>query len=120
MNHVTDNFQLLFIPCAVCALVSTSHGLGVRDSQLYSGQIITASMVGRSLMIVGAAANRQCAVLHTFRSSILHYARPAKVQSLFDPSQVCDWKTHATSYLHHGHDAHSHNDRMFCRSYGDV
>ncbi|KAI5238663.1 hypothetical protein E4T43_07268 [Aureobasidium subglaciale] len=34
----------LFIPCAVLALLSTSKGLGMRDSQLLPVQIITASM----------------------------------------------------------------------------
>lgn len=46
LSRDADNIQLLFIPCAVCALVSTSNGLGVRDDQLQPRQIITASMVG--------------------------------------------------------------------------
>jgi flagellar biosynthesis protein FliP len=76
MDHVTEDVQLLFIPCAVCALVSTSNGLGVRDDQLDPGQIITASMVSPSLIMLGTAAKRQCIVLHTIRSSLLRHAWP--------------------------------------------
>lgn len=37
--------QVLFIPCAVCALVSVSKGLGIRDDRLIPSQIMEASMV---------------------------------------------------------------------------
>lgn len=80
LNCDTDNVQLLFIPCAVCALVSTSNGLGVRDDQLQPRQIITASMVGPHNCPFGAAAEqKQCLVLQHIRSSLLHHTRSAKM-----------------------------------------
>ncbi|KAI4715863.1 hypothetical protein E4T48_07973 [Aureobasidium sp. EXF-10727] len=36
--------EILFIPCAVCALMSTASGLGVRDRRLDPAQVIEASM----------------------------------------------------------------------------
>ncbi|KAI4744814.1 hypothetical protein E4T50_04806 [Aureobasidium sp. EXF-12298] len=36
--------ELLFIPCAVCALISVSKGLGIRDDRLLPSQIIAATM----------------------------------------------------------------------------
>jgi hypothetical protein len=91
MNYVTELVQILFIPCAVCALMSTSKGLGIRDDQLYPGQIIVASMVSPCLNLSKAVADRQRIVLHNIRPPLLHHTWPTKMQSLFDPSEVCDW-----------------------------
>jgi hypothetical protein len=79
MDCLTDLVQLLFIPCAVCALMSTSNGLGIRDDQLYPGQIITASMVSTCINLLEAVADRQRIVLHTIRPSLLHHTWPTKM-----------------------------------------